>query len=400
MRLFLIIYFISFGLVCLAQDRSTLEKRKLSTSKDIAFTNELLNKTTKNKRNTYSKVILLNSKISAREELILTMEEELEYIDQQVLINQEVIFSLESDLKQYKKEYEKMIYYSFLSNDKYNGIMFVLASESFNAAFSRFRYLKEYAKNRKIHIDKIFATKLEISEKIVELEIIKADKKNLFLNKKLENQKLISEKQEFNLLVQNLTKKEKELKRKLREQQKIADKLQREIAKLIEEEARKAALALKNNDKSFLKLTPDEKLLATNFKNNKGILPWPTERGVITRKFGKQPHPVLKGVYIQNDGIDIATTKNAVVRAVFDGVVTKVFAIPGANKIVIVRHGSYFTVYSNLKDVIVSQGDKLTTKQTIGSVFTDLNSGEKSILKFQIWLENKKMNPAIWLAKF
>ncbi len=387
-------------LVSFSQSRKTLENKKKQNSKDIGFTNELLKKTKKNKKNTYNKVVLLNSKISIRENLISTIEEELSFINNQILVHQEIIISLENDLKKYRKEYERMIYYSFLNNDDYNNLMFVLASQSFNEAFSRFRYLKEYARNRKLHIYKISDTKQSISEKIVELEIIKADKRNLFMDKKLENQKLLVEKQEYNSLVKTLVNKEKELLRQLRVQEKLAQNLQKEIERIIEEEARKAAELLNKSNKGFYQLTPEEAKLAAIFEKNKSNLPWPTERGVITRKFGEQPHAVLKGVKVNNFGVDIATSENSIVRAVYNGTVTSVFAIPGANKTVMIRHGNYLTVYSNLRDVIVKKGDKVSTKQTIGTIFTNDGTDKNTVLQFQIWLEKKKLDPATWLAKY
>jgi septal ring factor EnvC (AmiA/AmiB activator) len=210
---------------------------------------------------------------------------------------------------------------------------------------------------------------------------------------------LVDEKFEKSNELKLLSGKEQNLREKLKKQYDLANRLQSEITRIIEEEARKAAELLKKNNTDFFQLTPEEMLLADIFSKNKEKLPWPTQRGIITGEFGEQPHPFLKGVKVRNDGVDIATTEGAIVRCVYDGTVSRIFAIPGAHKTVIIRHGNFLTVYSNLKDVTVNQGDKVKTKQTIGVIYTNVEGENKSVLQFQIWKENTKLNPREWLAK-
>jgi septal ring factor EnvC (AmiA/AmiB activator) len=179
----------------------------------------------------------------------------------------------------------------------------------------------------------------------------------------------------------------------VREKRNIAVKLEDEIARLIEEEKRKL-----NARSIYETLTPDEKILSSTFEKNKGKLPWPTNKGIVTGRFGIQQHPVLKNVKIRNDGIFISTIENETARAIFDGEVSKVFSLPGSNFAVIVRHGNYFTLYHNLDEVYVKEGDKVSTKQRIGRVFTDKEKNE-TVLQFQVWREMEKSDPEAWLSR-
>ncbi|NLA23839.1 MAG: peptidoglycan DD-metalloendopeptidase family protein, partial [Bacteroidales bacterium] len=192
----------------------------------------------------------------------------------------------------------------------------------------------------------------------------------------------------------NLKNKESELKRKLQQQQQSANKLQREIEKLIAEEARRSS----GGKSTTYVLTPSEKIISTNFANNKGRLPWPVEKGVITSRFGKQAHPVIKNITIDNAGVDISTNPGANVRAIFDGEVRSVMSMPGAQNIVIIRHGEYLSVYTHLMSVNVKVGDHVNTKQNIGKVYTDIDEN-KTILHLEVWFKEAKENPAVWLAK-
>lgn len=399
-KLLLVLLFIFFLInVVSAQSRSELEKQRLNSLKEIKYTNELIKLTEKNKKISYNKLLLINKKISARKDVINSINEEINYLNNNIEIHQEIIIGLEEDLKKLKSEYANIIYHSYIHKNKYDKLMFVLASENINTAFRRIKYLQQYSEYRIKQAESIVSTKIEIGEKIIELEILIADKKDLLIDEKIENQKLIVEKNDKNNEVKKLASKHNELKLKLRKQNEIADRLKKEIARIIEEEARLAAEKSSGKGSGFFSLTPEEKLIASVFSKNKTRLPWPTERGVITGKFGEQPHPVLKGIKIRNDGVDISTNQGSTVRSIYEGTVSRVFSIPGAHKTIIIRHGNYLTVYSNLKEVFVNQGDKVDTKQTIGIINTDNDKDHKTVLQFQIWKENEKLNPLEWLAK-
>ncbi|MBU0765784.1 MAG: peptidoglycan DD-metalloendopeptidase family protein, partial [Bacteroidetes bacterium] len=200
-------------------------------------------------------------------------------------------------------------------------------------------------------------------------------------------------------VLNDLKSRESELKKQLSEKQMAAEKIARAIQKIIEEEAKKAAeLAKKNRTPGEYALTPEDKLISDNFGNNKGRLPWPTERGEITSTFGEHEHPVLHGIKVRNNGVDISTQKGAIARAVFEGEVRQVLEIPGADKVVIIRHGSYLSVYQNLDNVFVSTGDKIKAKQSLGTIHTK-GSDNTTTLQFQIWQESTKLDPALWLSR-
>ena len=213
--------------------------------------------------------------------------------------------------------------------------------------------------------------------------------------KRDESQQIRQQKSEQNEYYAGLQQKQRELKQKLEQQRRVEQRLQKEIERIIAEEAKKAAAS---KDKKGFGLTPAEKELSTDFGKNKGRFPWPVDRGLITEEFGEHPHPVLKRVMVRNNGIDITTSAGEKARAIFRGVVSRVVAIPGGNMAVIIRHGNYLTVYSNLSDVFVRVGQNVDTKQEIGKIYTD-PSDNKTVLKFQLWHENQKENPEDWIVK-
>ncbi|MBR5957766.1 MAG: peptidoglycan DD-metalloendopeptidase family protein [Salinivirgaceae bacterium] len=390
----LLIFLFSFCSV-FAQSRQELERQKIQNEKDILYTNELIAKTEKNKKDSYSKLLLINSKIKSREKIITDINNEIQIIEYKITDQQELISNLEKDYEELKQEYAKIITNYYKNRNKYSRMMFILASENVNVAFKRIKYLQQYSNYRTLQAKQLMQTKLEIEKQLSELKTLHSDKENLLSEHRIETDELKREKSDQNVMIQQLDKQKTELKKKLDEQVQLANKLQKEIEKVIAEELKKS----KKADMKVFQLTPEEKKLADNFISNKSKLPWPTERGVITGFFGENPHPVLKGVFIRNDGIDISTTEDSYIRSVFDGDVTRVFVIPGAHKTVIIRHGNYLSVYSNLSEVFVKQGDKVKTKQTIGKIFTDHEDGNKSVLQFQIWKENQKLNPQDWLAR-
>ena len=384
--IFLFIYSFAF-----AQTRQDLEKRKMQNEKDISYTNELIKKTEKSKTDSFNKLVLINSQISNREKLINNINSEIKILNDNIQTQQDLINTLNKDYENLKTEYAKVISFYYKNRSNYDRIMFILASSDVNTAFKRIKYLQQYSEYRTNQVNKILETKAEIEKQVSELESMKTDKQKLLSDQQKEANELKKEKDGQKKIIQNLENQKSDLRKKLDKQIKLANELQREIEKIIAEELAKT----NKKGPNVFKLTPEEKKLADNFASNKNKLPWPTERGVITSSFGENPHPVLKGIFVRNDGIDISTTSGSYIRSVFDGDVTRVFVIPGAHATVIIRHGNYLSVYSNLSEVFVKQGDKVKTKQSIGKIFTD---DDKSVLQFQIWKENVKLNPQDWLA--
>ena len=238
-----------------------------------------------------------------------------------------------------------------------------------------------------------------IQLKVKNLERQRTEKETLLQAKKQEANQLNQEKKQQGQYLTSLQQKQKEFEKKLREQQRIDAQLSREIQKIIEEEIQKAKKKAKETGKTSYEMTPEEKLASGQFEQNKRRLPWPVERGVITDHFGVHQHPVLKNIQVKNNGVDISTAQGAKARAVFAGEVSRVFVVTGGNYAVIIRHGKYLTVYSNLVNVQVKSGDKVAIKQTIGTIGTDNEDEGKTVLKFQIWKENVKLDPEDWIAR-
>ncbi len=376
-----------------AQDRKALEERKIETQKEIEYSNNLLNETQKNRRNSLQRVRILSKRIQLRNDIIRNINLDLDLINKNIEQKNSMITDMEKDLSGIREQYAELVVHAYWSNRKKDKLMFILSSEHFNQAYRRMKYIKQYTAYRKKQAILIRQMQISVVKELEMLEDIKLEKEVLVLEKRNENHSLEKEKQNKNRMVSELKRKEKELKSEIIKKRKIAEKLEKEIAKIIAEEVRKA------RSKSIYDfLTPEEKLISDNFQGNKGKLPWPVERGLIISKFGVHPHPVLKQITIDNNGVDIATVRGAEARALFEGVVTKVVAILGANYTVIIRHGNFLTVYQNLVDLKVKQGDDVAVKQVLGTVYTD-EEEKSTLLHVQIWKEKAIQNPEDWISR-
>lgn len=400
--LFILIVFISIS--SFAQTRKDLENKKKQTQKEIEYINNLLKQNQKNAESSYNNLLIINKKISLQENLIASINSEIKFIDTKIADTKNVVTSLEADLKKIKEEYAKMIYFAYVNRSSYDKLMFIMSAEDFNQAYKRLKYLQYYSQYRQQQAESIKKTQETLSRTIAELEKNKEEKKELIKIQQEENIVLGIEKKQQDEVIISLQSKEKELKEKLEMQVLARKKLDKQIEEIIareireaEERAKKAA-ANSTTKKGNFALTPAEKIISDNFGANKGFLPWPTERGVITGAFGEHPHPVLKNIKVQNNGIDISTEEGSIARAIFEGEVSKIVTIGPANKAVLIRHGNFFTLYSNLKETLVKAGDKVSTKQTIGIINT-VKEENKTTLHLEIWQESTKLNPASWLSK-
>ncbi|MBI5217477.1 MAG: peptidoglycan DD-metalloendopeptidase family protein [Bacteroidia bacterium] len=431
------------------QSKKELEQKKKKNQKEIDYTNKLLKENKKSKNKSYNTLLILNRKISLRKELIAGISSEIKNLNIKIDKNNKEINSLAKELVQLKKDYAQLIYYAYKNRSSYDRLMYILSANDFNQAYKRLKYLQQYSEYRRKQATAIVKNQKILAKKLAELQVKINEKQDLLAVQQEETTQLTKEKEEQTEILSSLKSKETELKEKLEEHILISRKLQKTIENLIasEEEARRKAneiarkekkekekklkeekiKALKNknlskkekeilekeekelseekedvkstNKPDVFEMTPEEKITSANFGNNKGFLPWPTERGLITGTFGEHEHPVLPGIIIRNDGIDISTSEGENVRAIFSGVVSKVMQIPGFNNVIIIRHGNYLSVYSNLSQVNVKTGDKVTAKQKIGKVFTDTDDDNKTILHLQIWKNNIKMDPALWLSQ-
>lgn len=382
-------FFLILSLSAFAQDRENLEKKKQETEKEIAITNRLLEETAANRKSSYNRLLILKKRIFLRSNLIQTLTAEVDLLDREIEGKKENINKLEKELKKLKEEYAKLIYFAYKNRNSYDRLLFVLSAEDFNQAYRRMKYLQQYTSYRRSQARKIFNTQKALEYEIDELQLMRSDKQEV-LQKKLREKNLLSREQTRESQdIQALKKREDELRRKLNEKIRIKNKLEKEIAALIEREAAKNTFYKDLND--------FEANIDTRFRQKKGSLPWPVEEGVIIESFGEHWHPVLKGVRVNNEGIDIKVSGSTAVRAIFDGEIKRVFAIPGANISVIIRHGHYLTVYSNLVNVRVKTGDKIQASELLGNVFTSPGDEESGVLHLRVYEENKKLDPALWI---
>ncbi len=389
--------FVCFSFDTYGQSLDELRRQKEKTASEIEYINNLLKETNSNAKASLNRLAVLERQIKLQDNLINNITGEIGYLDTSIQQNSKRIDSLSSELESVKVKYAAMIRYANRNQNSSNQILFLLSSEDFNQAYKRFIYLRQYADYRRKQAERISDFKNSIGGQLLEFNKRKEQKQNLLVSKVRQTQIIEQQKKQQNDVYSDLQQKEKDLKRKLDNQRKAELRLQQEIERVISDEAKK--ITRKKSKEPGLALTPEEKVLSGDFSNNRGKFPWPVQRGLITDHFGDHPHAVLKYVIVRNSGIDITTQANAKARAIFKGEVTKVVAIPGANYAVIIRHGNYLTVYSNLSDVFVKAGQKVEIKDEIGSIFTDQDDDNKTVLKFQLWRESTKLDPEDWLIR-
>jgi septal ring factor EnvC (AmiA/AmiB activator) len=389
------VFFIILSSISFGQSISDLQKKRQDATNDIEFTTCLLKEVQKNERSSLNRLQLLNNKITQRNTIISSINSEIIVYQEFIDNNSMVIEMLNTDIVQIKNEYAELIRSAYRNRNAYDNIMFLLSAENVNQAHRRFLYLKRYTAYRENQAEVISTMQLVLNENIVKLEQQKLTKQRLINETQKETKQLSEEKSQQNSEYKKLHNEQRKLRQKLKQQQKVEQQIEREIQRIIEEEARKS----RESGGSGFALTPEQKLVGDNFAQNKRKLPWPVERGIIIEHFGIHQHPVLTNVQIKNNGINIATEIGSKVRAVFNGEVSRVFGISGGNTAVIIRHGKYLSVYSNLREAVVKKGDKVSTKQNIGTVYFDKDDGSKSVLKFQIWHESQKLNPEDWIGK-
>ena len=393
LRFYLVVIIVLFidVLVGYGQDRAELEKRREAARNDIERTNKILNEVSKSKSLTINRIVVLNRQIKRRQDLISDLDLEIDNLNTRIFDNQYVIKSLGGDTEKIKADYAKLIQAAYKQKPPFFELTYLFSSGDINQAYKRMKYIKQYARYRQRQVTLIRRIQKLLETKEKELKEQKNSKNLLLKDIESEKTKLRSEKNSQQKMVTEFGRKEKDLKKKLAQKRSIARKLDKAIEKAIEIEAK--------NENGIFKLTPEQKLISEKFVNNKGKLPWPTTTGIVTEKYGEHPHPVWKHVRVRNDGINVTTSEGEVARSVFDGIVMKVFAIPGANQTVIIRHGNYLSVYTNLIGVKVKVGDNVVTKQKLGIIYTNRSEGNDTTLHFMLWKEKDKLDPELWLSK-
>ncbi|WMJ72863.1 peptidoglycan DD-metalloendopeptidase family protein [Cytophagaceae bacterium ABcell3] len=383
--LFPVLFFVLiFSLPAYSQkSKSQLEKEKSENLKKIRETEKIIQETRSRKEATLGQLSAIQQQIMARQGLIASISREISLLSNEVSERQDLIDALESDLEALKEEYAAMIYAASKINHSHDRLTFIFSAETFNQLIRRLRYFRHYADMRQMQVEQIEKLKVYLSEQKEQLSKKKDAKSSLLASKTIENENLNNLLKEQDRVLKQLSSREKQLKSELDSRKKAVDKLEILIADLVRKEMERAKRAAE--------------IASSSFEESAKKLKWPVSRGEISHKFGKQPHPVLKNVYVDNLGVDIITLRGEPVRAVFKGKVITVASVPGMNNVVMIQHGEYFTVYAKLKNVKVKTGDEVNVNDILGEVYTDKN--DVSELQFQIWKNNEKLDPEKWLQK-
>lgn len=395
---FLLFLSLGFQIANAQTNREELEKRRIELRNEISRINELRISNQKKERSVLGQVEDLNQQIKSTEDLIKLTNQQANLLTREISTNTNKIGELRKELEKLKEDYARMIEKSYKSKSQQSRVMFLLSSRNFLQAYKRLQYMKQYTNYRKQQGEEIKANTAELQKLNARLVQQKEEKEKLIAENRKTRADLEKNRKSQQTLMATIRKREGEFASQIRSKQNEIDEIDRAIDKMIRESIAKANKESGSTSRSTYELTPAAKALAADFNNNKGKLPWPVQSGVVTMRFGKQPHPVVKSVMVNNNGVRIDTDKGGKARAVFNGTVSEVQAVKGANQAVMVRHGDYITIYNNLEEVFVKRGDKVTTEQEIGRVATSRTTG-KTTLHFLLYKNDQKMDPADWIYR-
>lgn len=396
-----------FGSNLYAQSsKDKLQRKKKNLEQEINATNNLLRETERNKNMTLNQLNLINNQIIKQQSLLQTISDDVERIEEEIGLCRNQIQFLKTQTIRLQKEYAHMIYFAYLTRNPLDRLIYIFSASSFSQAFQRLRYFSEYSDMRKRQSALIEQLQINAENKIQELDVMRKDKVEALTDQEQEKLTLDQQLAKKNEYVAKLKKEEKQLREKIRKKQAESAKLQAQIENLIKNEinaSQQRANQPKPGTNQPVKpntyvMSPQEKTVSASFVENRGKLSWPVIKGVITSHFGEHPHPDIPGVVIKNNGVDFTVPKGSRARVVFKGKVSGIITLPNGAKAIIVRHGDYLTVYSNLNAVTVSSGQELDGLQDIGVVATDPSTLE-TILHFEVWKEKVLENPEVWLAK-
>lgn len=391
-----------------------LEERKAKIQLEIQEKEQLLQSVKSKEKSVVTQLQIQKEKIGLKEKLIKTTEKQTKLLGNDIYVNQIKINQLNRDLEQLRKDYTAMILKSYKSRSEQSRAMFLLSSENFLQAYKRAQYMKQYASYRKMQGQEIEGKTKQLVGYTNKIVVQKTEKEKLIAENENEKKELVKEKKEQEKIASQIQKQKGKIIAEIKKKQQETKKIDAQIQKLIREtiaaaNKKTAAAKAKANPKTTtaestkavessakIVLTSEGQLVANNFRANKGKLPWPVEKGAVSLPYGDQPHPVYRTLTVHNSGVEITTENGASARSVFGGEVTKVIKLSPLNIAVFIQHGDYFTVYQNLISVNVSVGDKVSTKQNIGKIRTNGDTG-KTILKFLILQNTTYNNPASWL---
>jgi len=375
------------------QTKDDLQKQKQKAFTELKLARELMGKTAEKRSTSVQQYRILQKGINSRALLITTMEQELKLIDKEVNEVSRQISKLEAENIKNREEYARLIYYAYRNHTDYEKMMYILAGASISQSYQRYKYLKYISDYRVQKATEIETIVTELDQRETELNRLRNEKLAIMEEKEAEQDELVKERGQRSAMIDQLKKEEARLKREIAEKERITKEVESKIRAIIEEEARKL-----NSRNIYAALTPEQELVGSDFRKNRGKLPWPVDKGIITVGYGNNEVPGLRGSSVMNNGIDISSAPGTPVRAVFEGEITKVFAILGANYTILIRHGAYLSVYQNLVNVRVKTGDKVLTKEVIGEAFSD-EEERIAELHFEVWQEKEILNPEAWLSK-
>lgn len=380
----------------LAQDKkAALEAQKKRLQQEIVQINALIKTSAKKRANVLTQVETVQLKMDRQDALIRLTNRQINRLNQEINVNLRNIEKLRAELTSLKKDYAEMVVSARKNKSTQNRLMFLLSSESFWQAYKRMAYMKQYAAYRKQQGEQIAAKTKALQQYTSDLVAQRKDKKQLIEENRKAQKELDSIRKRQNTLVLELKKREKNYTAQIKKKQKQREAIDKEIARLIREAIAASNKKAGTKTGSFV-LTPEAKALAASFVSNKGRLPWPVEKGIVTQRFGTQRHPVVRTTTIKSNGVTLSVPAGATARSVFEGIVLNIVQFKGSNPIVLIQHGSYITSYKNLSKVYVKKGDRVTAKQAIGQIFTNKDTG-KTTLQFSLFQNTTPQNPALWL---
>ena len=380
----------------LAQDKkATLEAQKKRLQQEIVQINSLLKSSAKKRANVLTEVETVQLKMDRQDALIRLTNRQINRLNQEITLNLRNIEQLRVELTKLKKDYAEMVVSARKNQSAQNRLMFVLSSESFWQAYKRMTYMKQYAAYRKQQGEQIATKTKTLQQYTNDLVAQRKDKEQLIRENRDAQKALDTVRARQSSLVQQLKRKEKSYAAQIKKKQKQQAAIDKEINRLIREAIAASNKKAGTKTKNFV-LTPEAKALAASFATNKGRLPWPVEKGIVTQKFGTQRHPVVRTTTIKSNGVTLSAPEGSEARSVFEGKVLNIVQFTGSNPIVLVQHGNYITSYKNLSKVYVKKGDKISAKQAIGQIFTNKDTG-KTALQFSLFQNTTPQNPALWL---
>jgi septal ring factor EnvC (AmiA/AmiB activator) len=380
----------------LAQDKkAALEAQKKRLQQEIVQINALIKTSAKKRANVLTQVETVQLKMDRQDALIRLTNRQINRLNQEININLRNIEKLRTELTSLKKDYAEMVVSARKNKSSQNRLMFLLSSESFWQAYKRMAYMKQYAAYRKQQGEQIAAKTKALQQYTTDLVAQRKDKKQLIEQNRKAQKELDSIKKRQNTLVLELKKRERNYAAQIKKKQKQQEEIDKEITRLIREAIAASNKKAGTKTTTFV-LTPEAKALAASFVSNKGRLPWPVEKGIVTQRFGTQRHPVVRTTTIKSNGVTLSVPAGATARSVFEGKVLNIVQFKGSNPIVLVQHGNYITSYKNLSKVYVKKGDRVTAKQAIGQIFTNKDTG-KTTLQFSLFYNTTPQNPALWL---